>query len=220
MYDCIVFFHINLSFVHPALTMLVHDKIAIQSGFVRNEDSRGEERCSSARLLNLHIAIYSTTHGHPSDHDSIVPPPWKEHASSWHSARATTKVYRREQRAEHWSQVRVREFWTSYRLLVSANRGERATIISRQSPRKSSQRTGTTPPLCANFSYGQKALGLATNKRSYGRYQARALHARVLTRANSHACAFSFVWLRTHIWLLDDLDSSANVAYAREGFLK
>lgn len=31
MYDCIVFFHINLSFVHPALTMLVRDKIAIQS---------------------------------------------------------------------------------------------------------------------------------------------------------------------------------------------
>lgn len=74
-----------------------------------------------------------------------------------------------------------------------ANRGERATIISRQSPRKSSQRTGTAPPLCANFSYGQKALGLATNKRSHGRYQARVVHACVLTRADGHACAFSFV---------------------------
>jgi len=32
---------------------------------VRNEDSRDEERRSSARLLNLHIAIYNTTHGRP-----------------------------------------------------------------------------------------------------------------------------------------------------------
>lgn len=87
---------------------------------------------------------------------------------------------------------RVREFWTSYRLLVSANRGERATIISRQSSRKSSQRTSTAPPLCANFSYRQKALGLATNKRSHGRYQARAYthvswHARTATHVHFHS---------------------------------
>lgn len=45
------------------------------SGIAGNEDSRDEQRRSSARLLNLHIAIYSTMHGQPPPiYDSIVPP--------------------------------------------------------------------------------------------------------------------------------------------------
>jgi len=162
---------------------------------VRNEDSRDEERRSSARLLlNLHIAIYSTTHGRPPPITIVL-----SHLSEKDThRRGTRREPRRKFIVERTRRAlvpgRVREFWTSYRLSVPVNRGERATIISRQSPRKSSQRTGTAPPLCANFSYGQKALGLATNKRSHGRYQARAYthvswHARTATHVHFHSYA-------------------------------
>lgn len=93
---------------------------------------------------------------------------------------------------------RVREFWTSYRLLVSTNRGERATIISRQSPRKSSQRTGTAPPLCANFSYGQKAhwdwqpISDLTGVTKLERYTHVSWHARTATHVHFHSYAHTY----------------------------
>lgn len=43
------------------------------SGIAGNEDSRDEQRRSSARLLNLHIAIYNMMHP-PPIYDNIVPP--------------------------------------------------------------------------------------------------------------------------------------------------
>lgn len=110
------------------------------SGIAGNEESRDEQRRSSARLLNLHIAIYSTMHGHPPPiYDSIVPPLFEKiRRPSWHS----TKAYYRKKYAvlRYPGKFSRRILSGSYRLFAKANRGERATIILRQSPRKSSQR--------------------------------------------------------------------------------
>lgn len=133
--------------------MLVRDKI-------RSQESRDERRCSSARLLNLHTAIYSTTHRRPpSDHDSIVPSPLKRNRHRRDTRReASTKIYRRKSAVRFPAGSRILRVFSVAR--VSANRAERATIISGQSARKSSRRTSTAPPLRANFSYGQKAPGI------------------------------------------------------------
>lgn len=157
---------------------------------MRNED---EQRCSSARLLNLHIAIYCTTHKRPPPITiGLSHPPLKRARIVVTLGVSLEKCIVERARRNFGFRASSR---TSYRLSrLSANRGERATVISRQSPRKSSQRTSTAPPLCANFSYGQKALGLATNKRSHGRYRARAYthvfrHARTAMRVHFHSYA-------------------------------
>lgn len=103
------------------------------------------------------------------------------------------------------------------RHLSTVRVSKRATIILRRSPRKSSlsERTGIVPPLRANFSYGQKMLGLATNKRSHGRYQART---RIYTVTHVHLCEYTHTYTHTFTWIPTDLDLSANVAYACKGF--
>lgn len=186
---------------------------------MRNEDSRDEQRCSSARLLNLHIVIYSTTHGRPPPITIVLSHTPLKRTSHFV---VTLGVSLDDKFIVERARPGV-GFRASSRILnvlsVSrrVSRGERATIISRQSPRKSSRRTSTAPPLCANFSYGQKASGLATNKRSHGRYRARAYtHVSRHARTAMHVHFHSYTHTRAAARL--DLDSSANVAYAREGY--
>lgn len=84
----------------PCIKVLLYNEISIRSRKSCAMKIR-EQRRSSARLLNLHIAIYNTRQRASFNHDSIVPPPTsprRRRTISWHSARASAKAYRRKNR--------------------------------------------------------------------------------------------------------------------------
>lgn len=112
-----------------------------------------------ARLLNLHIAIYRrNARGHPPPITiALFRPPEKNtrERDTRVVARAIldARAYRGKRDRRGARNVASDRFLSHSRIFsilidYSCQRIEpsRATIISRQSPRKSSQRTGTTPP--------------------------------------------------------------------------